>query len=665
MRWTLMSRIACRPIRKAKIAGAHRNEANSNIVLTSRTIAPTRIAKTTNRYKTPSRVTDVFMGNGNGNSACIVPQGVQKFLPVHMVVCFFCFVRSPTHALILAPFRYGCHGMFLNTRKNQGSMLFCLVARYPNLPKLNTSSETERKNSSAPMTACSRHLVPRLNFRYNSSMFEWRFRITHGIIPLPLLEKAFFAGWGRIPRLTDAIVLENELLIHTDSCSSGTIHVPMAHSPLGVVLESTESLLSQHEPYLLVRELARGALGRCYRRTFDWQMTGFIQPQELDERLKSIAKRFSSAVVQGPSAPEIEREFVSILDDIALFIVDANKEYAEQSLSWRTRNDERLPITLGIGTNARHFDSPYDFDAYAKLLHDSFHVVLHTPTWRELEPQPGCFDWERLEQHLMIPVRFGFQIVFGPLISFSEDTFPEWLLPRLSEEGFFESRATRFVNTIAERYGYLAHSWILANRFVAQTLPDLPPERSLGLIRILAQQLRSRGIETPVIVCINQPWGEYALQQTPNWEQVQIAETLIGCRDIDTFMLEIDIGSGENLTLPRDPMCIGNMLDQWSFLGKQIYVSLSVPSAGGPVATTSELAPEMQWSEDKQRIWTETLLLTCLSKRMVRGIFWSCLQDPIAPGKPAAGCDYGLLNAQQELKSACKHFAAIRKNLLQ
>ena len=496
-------------------------------------------------------------------------------------------------------------------------------------------------------------------------MFKWRFRITPGMIPLPLLEQAFFAGWGRVPRLTETIVCEDELLIHTDSYSSGTVHVPMAHSPLGVVIESTESLLSQHEPYLLVRELARGALGRYYRRLFDWQMTGFIQPQELDERINGIAKRFSSAVVQAPSVPEVEKEFASILDDIALLIVDENKEYAEQSISWRTRNDERLLITLGIGTNSRRFESMHDFDTYAKLLQDSFHVVLHTPTWRELEPQPGCFDWEQLEKHLTTPFRFGFQVVFGPLISFSVDTFPDWLLPKLSEEGYFESRATRFVNTIAERYGHLAHSWILANRFVDQTLPDIPPERSLGLIRILAQQLRSRGIETPVIVGINQPWGEYALQQTPNWEQVQIAEALIGCRDIDTFMLEIDIGSGEYLTLPRDPMCIGNMLDQWSFLGKQIYVSLSVPSAGAPVATTSELAPEMQWSEEKQRIWTETLLLTLLSKRMVRGIFWSCLQDPIVPGKFAAGFDYGLVNAQQELKSACKHFAAIRKNLLQ
>jgi len=422
--------------------------------------------------------------------------------------------------------------------------------------------------------------------------------------------------------------------------------------------------LNQHESYLLVRELARGALGRFYRRLFDWQMTGFLQTQELGERLDCIAKRFSNAVVQDPFVPEIEQEFVAILNDLAPLIVDENREYAEQSLSWRTRNDARLPIILGIGTNARHFETIRDFDAYAKLLHGSFHTVLHTPTWRELEPQPGGFDWERLEKHLMMPVRFGFHIVFGPLISFCADALPKWLLPKLAEEGYFETRVTRFVNAIAERYGYLAHSWILANRFADQSLPDLPLERSIVLIRMLAQQLRSRGIETPIIISINQPWGEYALRQTPNWEQVQIAEALMGSREIDIFLLEIDLGCGEHLSLPRDPMCIGNMIDQWSFLGKKIGVSFSVPSAGDPVATTSDLAPELLWTEERQRVWTETLLLTLLGKRMVQGIFWSCLQDPTTPGNFSAGFGYGLIDSQQVLKPAYKHFAAIRKNLL-
>ena len=495
-------------------------------------------------------------------------------------------------------------------------------------------------------------------------MHEWHFRITPGIIPQPFLEAAYFAGWGRVPRVTHTYVQENELVIRTDFFSSGTVHLPMFHAPLGVVMEATESLFEQHTPYLLVRELARGSLGRFYRRLFDWQMVGFQQPQELGDRVKRLAKRFSRCIVQDPFLLEIEHEFVSILDELALLVVEENREFAEQSLSWRTRHDERLAITLGIGMNTQPAESLCEFDVYAKLLQNSFHIVLPMPTWRELEPQPGQFDWERIERQFVTPTRFGFRVALGPLLSFSAETFPDWLLPRLSEEGFFESRASRFVNIMAERYGYLAHSWILANRFVDQSLPTMPLERSMALIRILAQQLRSRGIETPIIVGISQPWGEYALQQIPDWEQVLIAENLMACRDIDTFLLEMNFGNGKHLTLPRSPMCVGNMIDQWSFLGKKVYVSLSIPSAGNPITTSAKLPNETQWSEERQRFWAETLLLTLLGKRTVRGIFWTHLQDPMTPSDPVTGFNYGLVNIQQTLKSAFRHFSAARKNLL-
>jgi len=139
---------------------------------------------------------------------------------------------------------------------------------------------------------------------------------------------------------------------------------------------------------------------------------------------------------------------------------------------------------------------------------------------------------------------------------------------------------------------------------------------------------------------------------------------LMGCSDIDIFLLEMNFGRGTHLTLPRDPMTVGNMIDQWSFLGKKVYVSLSVPSAGIPLGMAQDLVPELQWSEEMQKLWTETMLLTFLSKRAVRGIFWSCLQDPAVFSPSLVESNYGLLNAQQMPKSAFKHFTAAKKNLL-
>ena len=502
------------------------------------------------------------------------------------------------------------------------------------------------------------------DFHYNRIMFEWRFRITPEIIPIPFLETAYFAGWGRVPRLTHANVRENELIVRAESFGSGTIHVPMPHQILGVVMESTESLLSRQQPYSLVRELARGAIGRFYRRLFDWQMLGFQQPQEHADRMQSIAKRFSGLITKDPFEENLEQEFVSVLNEMEIMILEENKEFSEQSCSWRMRNDNRLPITLAVKMPDQYMEKPLEVDKYAKLLQDSFQAVLPMPTWRELEPQPDQFNWERLEKHLSLFPRFGFQIVFGPLLSFSTNALPDWLFPHLMEEGYFESRATRFVNLLAERYGHHVHSWFLCNRFVDQSFPHMPLERTLSLVHMLAQQLRSKGIDVPFIVGITQPWGEYALQQTPGWEQVQIAEALMSCRDIDAFLIEINLGFGPHLTWPRDPMTIGNMIDQWSFLGKKVYVSISVPSSGNPIAIETEFAQNWQWSEERQRVWTETLLLTILGKRAVRGIFWSHLQDS-SESSNAMESDYGLVSAGHTMKPAFKHFYAARKNLLE
>ncbi|MCL2005598.1 MAG: hypothetical protein FWG73_05475 [Planctomycetaceae bacterium] len=501
-------------------------------------------------------------------------------------------------------------------------------------------------------------------------MFEWRFRITPGIIPQPFLETAYFAGWGRVPQLTLATVQRHELILYSESYTSGTVHVPILHPSVGVFMEATESLLGRSEPYFLLRELTRGAFGRLYRRLFDWKMLGFRQPKELDEQVQQLAKHFSSLIVQDSFSCDLEQEFVFILNELAPLIVHENRHFAEQSLAWRTRNGNRLPVLLGIGMNAQHPETPHpetlhEFDAYAKLLQDSFHLALPMPTWRELEPLPGQFHWERLEQKLLAPSRFGMRVVLGPLLSFSADTLPYWLLQSLTEEDSFETEAIRFVNSIAERYGYLAHSWILANRFSCPSLPEIPPDRSLALTRVLAQQLRKRGIQTPMMVGITQPWGEYSLRHLDSWEQIRVAEALLSFKDIDAFLLEMDFGFDYRQTFPRDPMSIGNMIDHWSFLGKKVYVSLSIPSAGTPITRNQELPSEAPWSLERQRTWTEMLLLTFLGKRAVRGIFWTCMSDPARPSDFATEYDYGLLDSHQVLKPAFRHFRAVRKNLLQ
>ena len=498
-----------------------------------------------------------------------------------------------------------------------------------------------------------------------------RFRVPPNTVPLPLLRKSFFASWGRIPYPAEVVIEGDELVVLPESKGSGTLHVLWPHRLLGATVESTDSLLPRSRPYSLPKELGRGALGRLLKKMFDWQSVGFRPADELVESIRETSRRFSKAATADDVHPEVEKELVDILECFGRIAIEASKGFAGQALAWRMRSGEKIPVDFGIGINAPPIETLYEFDLYANFLRDAFHVVLPMPVWRELEPKSGAFQWELLEERLVNPIRFGFNVVMGPLLDFDLTSLPTWLLPDLGEPGVFEDRAARFVNAVTEKYNYLVDSWILASKVNSHTIPELSISRGLELVRTLATLMRSRSVDRSILVGIDQPWGEYALRSTPEWDLLQVAEQLAGISEIDSLLIELHIGLDDQSTFPRDPLAIASMIDQWNLLGKKIYVSFSVPSVSDADPLDAELAEELQWSEGLQQLWTETMLTALLAKRNVHGIFWTPLQDldsdSLEDTKTLAAPTLafrGLVDGRRTLKLAFKQFAAFRQSVV-
>ncbi|MDR1925927.1 MAG: hypothetical protein LBQ66_16285 [Planctomycetaceae bacterium] len=500
-------------------------------------------------------------------------------------------------------------------------------------------------------------------------MTELRFLYTPGIVPQSFLKVGYFASWGHQPRPTEITFEGNEIIVRSDSGSSGTVHVLWPNSQLGMVMESTDSLLSQARPYILTKELVRGALGRLLRRVFEWQMSGFKPSPEFVARTAAASRRFSKIAVGNLPLNEIDNELTQILAEFGNLTVDVVKSYTEQSLAWRMRNTDKLPITLGIGLHSHPVNSIYEFDLYANYLKEAFHAVLPMPTWRELEPQQDIIQWEILEQRIAIAARYGFQIIMGPLLCFDVNAIPIWLNSHLQEDDFWERRAIKFVHAIVERFGSQAYSWILASKFNSCNIPAIPVPRAINLIRHLAQRMRMIGVEKSIMVSIDRPWSEYAMDYITGLDQIQLAELLINCSEIDSFMMEMNFGIDNKSTLPRDPVTIGNMIDQWGILGKKVYISITVPSANQNdlLENDESTSPAKQWSENMQHLWVNMLLNTLLGRRVVQGVFWGTLQDAnddcedtkvIEPYEvPYAG----LIDANRTLKQAFQNFINAKK----
>ncbi|MCL2744625.1 MAG: beta-galactosidase [Planctomycetaceae bacterium] len=485
-------------------------------------------------------------------------------------------------------------------------------------------------------------------------MTDFRFRITPGLIPETLLKKAFLAVWGRSPRPTD-ITIENDILTaRTFYRASCTLHVPFPHRQLGVTVIATDSLSCNQESFGLLRELARGSLGRLQKRLFEWEITGFTVPDEIRRKLLATSRMYSKAVVLDQNTPELEQIFLETIETINELEIEISNQHTEQAIAWRTRVEEKMLVFFGAGIKDIHCSTPYELGLYSPSFSDAFHTAMPMPSWNELEPEQGNYQWELLEKRIANISRFDFEIALGPMLTFDLAAFPSWLISGLKEDGFLETHATRFVNALVERFGRQADYWILANRFNSYSIKEIPIVRVAVLVRMLSQQLRSRGLQKPLLIGLDRLWGEYSLQNAPEYEQVQIAEALVSCQEIDGFLLELNFGLDSNSTFPRDPMSINSMLDQWSFLGKRVYVTISVPGGGSDASQAG-----FQWTDELQRHWTEMLLTLLMGKRSVRGIFWSVLQDD------AEGINRsGLIYSSRALKPAFHQFAEVNNTLL-
>jgi|GEM_PF-2152515 len=487
------------------------------------------------------------------------------------------------------------------------------------------------------------------------------FRYPEGMLPVQLLRRAFFAaGLGKVPLRSEIMLTGDILSATTDATGSCTFFFPWLNKRLGVIFLSTDTLCERERPYLLVKELARGQLGRIIRRFVQLVYFGFKPPLKLRKMIQyevSELAKIATSNEEDPQTQEAATEQLERLINLCHYLLDS---FIDQSLAFRQRVATRFPVRLGINTDHFFAENPVEhFHAYTDHLKEVFHLVNPTPSWRELEPEPDRYRWDILEKRIAVTRERGFVAVGGPIIEFDQRSIPDWLCERIEEQGALEKFTLKYLDTFLEHFANQVDIWILASRINTPQLRACSPDRIMNLVKKISWVFENHELHQPGLVAVDQPWGDYLLHHDSPYSPMNIAEILGALPGLDGIMLDLNVGFSKRSSLPRDTMALSMMIDQWSSFTKPLYLSLGIPSELG---TDPEIPEEFinfsfNWSKKTQQEWIHRYLPVLFCKRSIDGIFWNLLED----NESHDFVSTGLFDNVGRLKPAYRKLAAIRK----
>ena len=488
------------------------------------------------------------------------------------------------------------------------------------------------------------------------------FRFSPELQSHAMFEHAFYASWGRIPQLTKIEIRDNFLLVRPEIKGTGTVHIPMSHPQYGMMLQSTETLQQRPKPYLLLKELGRGELGRVLRLLSEWKTLGFVPSDELAGQIHEMIHSFGVMATSDETFPATEQaasELFRLFGVLEAHLVD---QYFEQTIAAYQKRHSYFSVPLGVFLGQDTTEELMeklcmilDNDSTGPLFNDAFQLVAATPSWKNVELSPGKFHWDSVDRYFKFVEKLGKKPLIGPILSFDPTSLPQWVRERINDREAFEDAAVRYTIEFVNRYKQRGSHWIVAGDFFSSPKCGFSIGRGVALICDLVREVRYAVREGNILVMIGQPYGDYYRTNDCPLPFVAIIESLASVRALDGFLLDLRLGLHPQDTLPRDPMLMGRLIDQWSIWGKKLFLSFSIPCQWNVFQETRTIDRPMPLQSE----WAMRMILACLTRQNVHGIFWNPLLDTTEEQST------GLIGTDGHVKPTFQKIVTLRQALLE
>ena len=420
----------------------------------------------------------------------------------------------------------------------------------------------------------------------------------------------------------------------------------------GKVLLPTTCLPERTRPYILNVEIARAKLMQIINKREDWSFFNSIEG--LGDISKEAQDLFIRAVQNISNAPLASKLADESLKKAIVFSERLAVKRAESLFDARGKSHGFGRGCLGCRIDTGQIANP----KYVEKLFKLFGFVTVHVNWAQIESHKGSYDFSTVDACIDVLGKKKLVICAGPLLCFTKEYLPAWLLS--SGAGFEKVRETayQFVSKVASRYSSSIRAWRVISGLNAFNHFGFNFEQVLEMTRAANMAVKQRSDRALRIIEISDPWGEYYATTPDSIPPLVYVDMVVQSGiNFDAFGLQMRFGKNRAGMHIRDMMQISAVLDYFGLIAKPLYITdVEVPSRNGDGLQDGKVAGiwHEEWDQPRQGQWIEQFYKIALSKPFVDTVTYSNLTDM----KDSEIANSGLLTEKLEPK---KSFQALKK----
>lgn len=472
------------------------------------------------------------------------------------------------------------------------------------------------------------------------------------------LKGAYLFGADTIPlQSTQSIrTRDGEIECKRKSSDSAGLSLLWKVEGSGRIFLPTTRLPERKEPYILNVELARARLMQITLKREDW-----------------------SLFEEGNASTALGREAQALFVEALQHINDPNRAalLADQSLGKAFEYSEKLALrnadlalaarlnNKGLGRHSLGISIDpvwLDDDGYRRLLLELFGYVTIPIRWSQIEPHQGQYDFSVVDRCIEHLSGHRLAVCAGPILRFTRDDLPAWLIDGQFEFGRIREIAYGFVSRMVSRYAKYIHSWRLVSGLHAENEFDFSFEQIIEMTRTACLAARAADSNSKKMVELLYPWGEYYAFNRNTIPPLVYMDMLIQSGiSFDAFSLMMHFGKDRPGMHIRDMMQISSRLDCFAQVAKPVHISgLAVPETVSEEEGSCGGTWHQPWNQEVQADWVDQMYRIALGKSFIQSITWSYLADCPSMEIPSAG----LLSSKLYPKKALLVLARLQKAIM-